>query len=537
MASWIATWSLRSILSNSSIQHTPLSASIRAPASMTNSNDSSSFTTAAVKPAAEEAFPEVAHFGPQLEIITLLDSTGRISANETLSLLNVTSQKRHLVEALPVTYIYNMAISNALLIIFGVSVYILPYYMTDNVYKSESNDQRPIIYVFSSVPRYNWATAFGGCHISLPSSDAHFDIDDYKPNRSRSEYASFKVIYCQQNMDLHIFAYGGKEDQFATTMPSDVLKAKKKTERMLMIQAFITAFYLSVYELTSLVLRVAPELFSTLSNDGKLAFTYFRLAQIPCHVFLVYFIFTPVTRKIYLDFIRERVLCMKPATKKTVKVSTTTALSTKARSAELRNIRDYDECSNNIALVSRLNSLNHLSSHNHIDCTWNRSTWKLGLSLLNSDLLEIDEMNSQSYNDVICRRPWYFNSPRPAPLRCPTPSFFTYYECCGEFLENCCWRFRQEPIIISIILLVLLFLLCCCCCIAWLAFGRKKKSTSVEPEKQLTTTKKDSQIQTISSSTIDSGTQWELRKGYEETERRRSYAAARDRELDYQYFS
>uniref|UniRef100_A0A8R1DJQ1 Uncharacterized protein n=1 Tax=Caenorhabditis japonica TaxID=281687 RepID=A0A8R1DJQ1_CAEJA len=104
-------------------------------------------------------------------------------------------------------------------------------------------------------------------------------------------------------------------------MPSDVSKAKKKTERMLMIQAFITAFYLSVYELTSLVLRVSPELFTSLSLDGKMAFTYFRVAQIPCHVFLVYYIFTPVTRKIYITFLRERVFCMKPQSEKTTKVS------------------------------------------------------------------------------------------------------------------------------------------------------------------------------------------------------------------------
>ena len=36
-----------------------LSANIKAPASMTNSEDSSSLTTAAVRPAALEAFPEV----------------------------------------------------------------------------------------------------------------------------------------------------------------------------------------------------------------------------------------------------------------------------------------------------------------------------------------------------------------------------------------------------------------------------------------------------------------------------------------------
>uniref|UniRef100_A0A1I7UHP1 G_PROTEIN_RECEP_F1_2 domain-containing protein n=1 Tax=Caenorhabditis tropicalis TaxID=1561998 RepID=A0A1I7UHP1_9PELO len=128
------------------------------------------------------------------------------------------------------------------------------------------------------------------------------------------------------------------------------------------------------------------------------------------------------------------------------------------------------------------------------------------LAILFNTISLISVVKSQSYNDVICRRPWYFSSPRPAPL------------------------------IISVILLVLLILLCCCCCISWLVVGRKKKSKSnVEAEKKTTTTKKDSQIQTISSSTIDSGTQWELRR--EETEKRRSYAAARDRELDYQYFS
>ena len=38
---------------------TPLSANINAPASITKSDDSSSLTTAAVKPAADDAFPDV----------------------------------------------------------------------------------------------------------------------------------------------------------------------------------------------------------------------------------------------------------------------------------------------------------------------------------------------------------------------------------------------------------------------------------------------------------------------------------------------
>lgn len=59
IASWMATWSRTSILSNSSMQQTPLSANMSAPASITNSCDSSSLTTAAVRPAAEEALPEV----------------------------------------------------------------------------------------------------------------------------------------------------------------------------------------------------------------------------------------------------------------------------------------------------------------------------------------------------------------------------------------------------------------------------------------------------------------------------------------------
>ena len=59
MASWMATWSPTSILSNSSMQHTELSASIRAPASMQYSPVSGSLTTAAVRPALEEALPLV----------------------------------------------------------------------------------------------------------------------------------------------------------------------------------------------------------------------------------------------------------------------------------------------------------------------------------------------------------------------------------------------------------------------------------------------------------------------------------------------
>ena len=46
MASWMATWSFTSILSNSSMQQMPLSASIRAPASMQISFVSDSCGTA-----------------------------------------------------------------------------------------------------------------------------------------------------------------------------------------------------------------------------------------------------------------------------------------------------------------------------------------------------------------------------------------------------------------------------------------------------------------------------------------------------------
>jgi hypothetical protein len=59
MSSSGATWSVISILSNSSMQQMPLSASISAPASMPNSPVSASFMTLAVSPAALLARPEV----------------------------------------------------------------------------------------------------------------------------------------------------------------------------------------------------------------------------------------------------------------------------------------------------------------------------------------------------------------------------------------------------------------------------------------------------------------------------------------------
>ena len=59
IASWIATWSVASILSNSSMQQMPLSASIKAPASTPNSPVSLSLAMHAVRPAADAALPDV----------------------------------------------------------------------------------------------------------------------------------------------------------------------------------------------------------------------------------------------------------------------------------------------------------------------------------------------------------------------------------------------------------------------------------------------------------------------------------------------
>ena len=58
IASWIATWSFTSILSNSSIQQTPLSANINAPA-YNPTSPFSSLVTVAVRPAADVVLPLV----------------------------------------------------------------------------------------------------------------------------------------------------------------------------------------------------------------------------------------------------------------------------------------------------------------------------------------------------------------------------------------------------------------------------------------------------------------------------------------------
>lgn len=54
-----ATAILNSLTAKNKKKKLTLSANIRAPASMTNSEDSSSLTTAAVRPAALDALPEV----------------------------------------------------------------------------------------------------------------------------------------------------------------------------------------------------------------------------------------------------------------------------------------------------------------------------------------------------------------------------------------------------------------------------------------------------------------------------------------------
>ncbi|VDP36717.1 unnamed protein product [Heligmosomoides polygyrus] len=45
-------------------------------------------------------------------------------------------------------------------------------------------------------------------------------------------------------------------------------------------------------------------------------------------------------------------------------------------------------------------------------------------------------------DDIICYRNWYFDSPRPAPRRCPPSDLFSYFECCGES-DGCCRRLRD----------------------------------------------------------------------------------------------
>jgi len=59
ITSWIAVLSYSSILSNSSIQHTPISAITKAPPSKEISEVTGSFMIAAVKPTPEEPLPVV----------------------------------------------------------------------------------------------------------------------------------------------------------------------------------------------------------------------------------------------------------------------------------------------------------------------------------------------------------------------------------------------------------------------------------------------------------------------------------------------
>ncbi|CAB3401353.1 unnamed protein product [Caenorhabditis bovis] len=129
---------------------------------------------------------------------------------------------------------------------------------------------------------------------------------------------------------------------------------------------------------------------------------------------------------------------------------------------------------------------------------------------------------SQSYNDVFCRRVWYFNTPRPAPIRCPTPSFFTYYDCCGDFQSECCWHIRPEPIYVLVAMIVAILFCCCFCALSWLfmMFRRRKEAPDEKPVKK------------VEVSTVDSGIQADV-----PSDKRRSYVAARDREFDYQYFT
>nr|CAA79690.1 unknown [Saccharomyces cerevisiae] len=73
ITSWIAVLSLSSILSNSSIQQIPLSASTKAPPSRIISSVTGSFMTAAVRPTPEEPLPVV--YTPRGDILQMAFSS------------------------------------------------------------------------------------------------------------------------------------------------------------------------------------------------------------------------------------------------------------------------------------------------------------------------------------------------------------------------------------------------------------------------------------------------------------------------------
>lgn len=145
------------------------------------------------------------------------------------------------------------------------------------------------------------------------------------------------------------------------------------------------------------------------------------------------------------------------------------------------------------------------------------------LQTLVSSFLLFRAATSISYNDAICMKTWYFDSPRPAPIRCPRDSFLFYHQCCGEFFDTCCWRFRPEVLYTSLSILLVLLLFCCCCCFAWL-FVRFRDRKTRNPPSTPPTTLKEQQVQTVEAPPPET--------------RRGSYSAATatDRELDYRYF-
>ncbi|CAB3401293.1 unnamed protein product [Caenorhabditis bovis] len=89
-------------------------------------------------------------------------------------------------------------------------------------------------------------------------------------------------------------------------IPDSILKSKKRTEAMLIIQSFVTAFCMSIYDFTSIWIRLNVEYYESLEARLKLIIYYLRYAIIPLHVFVVYFVFSPTTRSLVLEQFRAK---------------------------------------------------------------------------------------------------------------------------------------------------------------------------------------------------------------------------------------
>uniref|UniRef100_A0A1I7TRS5 G_PROTEIN_RECEP_F1_2 domain-containing protein n=1 Tax=Caenorhabditis tropicalis TaxID=1561998 RepID=A0A1I7TRS5_9PELO len=109
----------------------------------------------------------------------------------------------------------------------------------------------------------------------------------------------------QRDLNTGIYSEkpNGTEPTTGAIQSATMSKIQARRDFIMMKQTIVVAVYLSIYELGSLVVKLAPNFFMSLPQNVKDGYFYFRLESVPLMNFIIYYVETGSTRKMLRRFL------------------------------------------------------------------------------------------------------------------------------------------------------------------------------------------------------------------------------------------